>query len=249
MADSAATPTPVFYKNPVPLDRVRHGAKRFVRPRDYAFAQGVNSVPLAGLEFNSASKHYPIVFTAGDPVGAVAVLGYEGSRNLFVGDDGRWADDMYVPAYVRRYPFIFTRTPDGEYVLCIEEGAGHVADAGGDPFFVDGRPSKIIEEALRFSGDYQAQIDQTHAFTKACASAGLFVDNRASIQTADGRSITLQGFRTIDMSRFDTLPEATVLDWWRKGWLMLVYAHFNSLGNWQVLANRGTRANRAKSAS
>lgn len=246
MSESASTPTPVFYKNPVPLDRVRHGAKRFARPKDFAFAIGVNSVPLAAIEFNAASKHYPVVFTAGDPIGAVAVLGFEGSRNVFVSDDMRWAEDMYVPAYVRRYPFVFTRTPQGEYVLCVEEGAGHISDTDGEPFFVDGKPAKIVEEALRFSSDYQVQIEQTHAFTKACAAAGLFVDNRASIQTPDGRSITLQGFRTIDTKRFETLPEATVLDWWRRGWLMLAYAHLNSLGNWQVLANRGTRAARAK---
>ncbi len=246
MAESLSKQTPVFYTNPVPLDRVRHGTKRFVRPRDHSFARAVNSVPLAAIEFNAASKHYPVVFTAGDPVGAVAVLGFEGSHNVFVEDDLRWAEDMYVPAYVRRYPFVFTRTQQGEYALCIEESGGHIADEGGEPFFVDGKPSKIVEEALRFASDYQVQIDQTHAFTKACAAAGLFVDNRASIQMPDGRSITLQGFRTIDTKRFETLPEATVVDWWRRGWLMLAYAHLNSLGNWQVLANRGTRAARAK---
>ncbi len=248
MAESTPSQTPVFYTTPVPLDRVRHGAKRFVRPQDYAFARGVNSVPLAAIEFNAASKHYPVVFTAGDPIGAVAVLGFEGSRNVFVDEQMRWAEDMYVPAYVRRYPFVFTRTPDNEFMLCVEESGGHIADSGGEPFFVDGKPSKVVEEALRFSSDYQVQIDQTQAFTKACAAAGLFVDNRASIQTPDGRSITLQGFRTIDAKRFETLPEATVLDWWRRGWLMLVFAHLNSLGNWQVLANRGTRAARAKPA-
>ena len=90
------------------------------------------------------------------------------------------------------------------------------------------------------------QIDATHAFTRACQAAGLFVDNRASIQMPEGRSITLQGFRTIDAKKFEALPDAVVLDWWRKGWMMLAYSHLMSLGNWQLLANRASRINKKK---
>jgi len=245
MADAS---TPPFYSNPVPLDRVRHAGMGFVRPRNFGFARKVNSVPLAAIEFNSAARNYPIVFTAGDPVGAVAVLGFEGSQNLFVGENQQWAEDVYVPAYVRRFPFVFTRTPEGEFVLCIEEDGGTIVPKGGEPLFADGKPTKIIEEALRFAGDFQIQIDATHAFTKACQAAGLFVDNRASIQMPDGRTIALQGFRTIDAKKFETLPDATVVDWWRKGWMMIAYAHMMSLGNWQLLANRASRLKPAKAA-
>jgi hypothetical protein len=246
MPEANVAATPVFYRNPVPLDRVRHASKQFVRPRNAAFASHVNSVPLAAVEFNSAARNYPIVFTSGDPIGAVAVLGFQGAQNLFIGDGQQWADDVYVPAYVRRYPFVFTRTPEGEFVLCIEEDAGSVADEGGEPLFVDGKPAKVVEEALRFAGDFQVQIDATHAFTRACQAAGLFVDNRASIQMPEGRSITLQGFRTIDAKKFEALPDAVVLDWWRKGWMMLAYSHLMSLGNWQLLANRASRIGKKK---
>ena len=234
--------TPIFYRNPVPLGP-RASRRQAVRAAAQlsAFARGVNSVPLAAIEFNSAARNYPIVFTAGDPAGAVAVLGFEAAQNLFVGENLQWAEDVYVPAYVRRFPFVFTRTPEGEFVLCVEEDGSMIVDAGGEPLFADGKPAKIVEEALRFAGDYQVQIDATHAFTRACQAAGLFADNRASIQMPDGRAITLQGFRTIDAKKFESLPDAMVLDWWRKGWMMLVYAHLASLGNWQLLANRASR--------
>ena len=100
MPEANVAATPVFYRNPVPLDRVRHAAKKFVRPRNAAFANHVNSVPLAAVEFNSAARNYPIVFTSGDPIGAVAVLGFEGAQNLFIGEEQQWAEDVYVPAYV-----------------------------------------------------------------------------------------------------------------------------------------------------
>jgi hypothetical protein len=249
MADPQSSPLPVFYRNPVPLDRVRHAKLGFVRPKDHGFARGVNSVPIAAIEFQSAARNYPIVFTNTDPAGAVAVLGFEAGQNLFLESSDRWADDCYVPAYVRRYPFVFTRTPAGEFVLCMEEAPGLLAEGGEAIFGADGKPSKMIEEVLRFAGDFQLQIDVVQHFVRACIAAGVLVENRASIQMPDKRAVTLQGFRTIDTKRFEALPEATVAEWWRKGWLMLAYQHLMSLGNWQLLANRASKiANAAKAA-
>jgi SapC len=48
----------------------------------------------------------------------------------------------------------------------------------------------------------------------------------------------LAGFKVIDEARFTKLPDATFMQWRRKGWLPLVYAHFFSIGAWSGLVDR-----------
>ena len=42
----------------------------------------------------------------------VAILGLRGAANQFVNSEGAWREGKYIPAYVRRYPFILMESPD-----------------------------------------------------------------------------------------------------------------------------------------
>jgi hypothetical protein len=232
---------PVLYTNPVPVDRVRHAHKRFVRPTNAGFARHANSVPLAAAEFASAARDYPIVFTSGDQVGAAAVLGYEDAQNLFLDADLRWDPYAYIPAYIRRYPFVFSKTEKGEFLLCIDEAANVLADAGGEALFDGGKPGKLLDEATRFAGEFQHQIDGTNDFLRACRDLDLLVDNRAAFQISQSRTVSLSGFRTIDPERLEKLPDDALVDWHRRGWLLLAHCHLVSQGNWKTLATRAER--------
>jgi len=69
-------------------------------------------MPLSLAEFGPASRDYPIVFVSADEgktFNAVAVLGLQSMQNLFILTDGTWDRRVYLPAYVRRYPFCMAR--------------------------------------------------------------------------------------------------------------------------------------------
>jgi hypothetical protein len=239
---------PVLYTKPVALDRAAHAKKHYVPPKDMGFARAATHVPLGMAELAFAARHYPIVFPSAAPAGPLAILGLEPGKNLFVDAEGRWAEDHYIPAYVRRFPFVFTTAPDGKFVLCVESTANAIADTGDAPLFQeDGKPGKIVEDALRFSGDFHAQVTLGHAFGDGLAAHGLLFDNRAQAQLPGGRDVTLQGFRTLDHEKFDKIDDALYLDWRKKGWVAAVHCHLLSLGHWQTLANRAAR--RAKAAA
>jgi hypothetical protein len=230
---------PLFYRAPRPLDSRRHRGKRLKVSSDCAFARGTNSVPLNAIEFLQAVKHYPIVFTASDPAVPVAVVGLRERENLYVRPDGSWEPRAYVPAYVRRYPFIFLESPDqAQFTLCIDEAAGRLVEGEGEPLFEGDAPAAAALHARDFCAAFQAQASATRAFAEAIAGAGLLIENRAQATLGDGRALGMGGFRVIDEARFNALPDETVLDWRRRGWLPLVYCHLISTSNWPNLVDR-----------
>ncbi|MCA3266549.1 MAG: SapC family protein [Azospirillum sp.] len=237
---------PVLYTKPIAIDRQAHAGKHFVPPKDLRFARGATHVPLGMAELAFAARHYPIVFPTAAPAGPLAILGLEPGKNLFVDAAGRWAEDHYIPAYIRRFPFVFTTATDGQFILCVEETAAALADSGDAPLFQpDGTPGKIVEEALRFSGDFHAQVTLGQAFGDALNAQNLLFENRAQAKLPGGRDFTLQGFRTLDAAKFDQLADDVYLDWRKKGFVAAVHCHLLSLGNWQVLANRAARTSKA----
>jgi hypothetical protein len=228
---------PLFYKLPAPLEPQRH-ANAGLKPRsDYSFARTTNAVPLVVSEFSSAARHYPIVFSATSPVVPFAVVGVRDNENLFVDKAGAWRDDFYVPAYVRRYPFILTPIPNSDQLaLCVDEAADHFESPSTQPFFVDGKPSENLQRALKFNQEFHGQVDLTRQFCDWLDQNSLLEERVASAQMPNGQSYTLQGLRLINSEKLNALDDTQVLDLHRKGWLPLFHFHYQSLQNWSSLS-------------
>ncbi|HAX92008.1 MAG TPA: SapC family protein, partial [Rhodospirillaceae bacterium] len=113
---------PMFYSSIRPLDMEKDGGMFVSAPKNFNFAAKTNAVPLLVDEFPMAAAHYPIVFAAGDSPVPAAVVGVSNDTNLFLDDNGQWLGGSYLPAYVRRYPFLLMDDPNQkQYVLCIDE--------------------------------------------------------------------------------------------------------------------------------
>ncbi len=238
------TPLPLFYQSPRILLPNAHGDRSLGRQGDFRFAAHSNAVPLVAEEMAVAGRHYPVVFTDGATPQPIAVLGLRGQHNLFVNEAGQWQAGVYVPAYVRRYPFIFHENAAGtELTLCVDEASEHLVSGRHNPLFdVQGEPTPLTRNALAFCRDYQAQHKLAVAFTRALIQADVLVDHRADVSLRDGQRLSLEGFKVIDETRFAKLPDETFLAWRRQGWLPLVYSHFFSVGAWSALVDRSIQA-------
>jgi len=229
---------PLFYINPVPVHSDRHQNLRIL-PGPLDFAAGTNAIPLVVGDFAYALHHFPILF-AGDAAVPMAALGFT-QDNLFI-TDGQWDPDSYVPAYVRRHPFIFINTGDdsGDFALGVDVGSSRVVEGGdeGVALFEDGKPTDLIQGALEFCGQFTREHDITVAFCKALVDLDLLDTRNATARLPNGREVTLQGFRVIDSEKFGKLADDVVLDWHRKGWLALAHQHFMSLGRFGDLSRR-----------
>lgn len=237
MTDSSL---PLFYQSPRVLTPGAHGQRSLAQDLGYAFAATTNAVPLVAEEMPVAGRHFPVVFSDEATPHPVAILGLRGQQNLFVGADGQWRAGAYLPAYIRRYPFIFLENEARtELTLCIDEAAEALVEGRDRPLFDDGgQPTALTRSALTFCRDYQAQHLVAAEFAKALAEAGLLVDHRADVTLRGGERLSLAGFKVIDAERFAKLPDATFLAWRAKGWLPLAYAHFFSIGSWSALVDR-----------
>ncbi|MDJ0948018.1 MAG: SapC family protein [Alphaproteobacteria bacterium] len=231
---------PLFYKQPEPLSPERHGAKSLRPLESYGIAANTNALPLNAVEFPLAARHYPIVFTQADPAMPVAVVGLRTDQNLFVSaSDGSWADNAYIPAYVRRYPFIFMDGPDdGQYILCVDETSELLVDGEERPLFDGEKPSDVADNALKFCSSFHRQYTLTQAFAQGLAEKDLLMPNQAKVKLPSGEELGLGGFRIVDENKFNGLADEVFLDWRKKGWIGLIYAHFFSGANWAALANR-----------
>lgn len=239
---------PLFYRDPQPLSAETHGAWR-LKDGDVAFAADTPFAPLVVAEIAAAARDYPVVFSAGESAQPVAVLGLE-QRNLFV-ENGRWADDAYVPAYVRRYPFGFVATvnPDG-FILAVDAASDRLMRTGdeGAPLFDGDQPSPLTQDAMAFCRAFQGEAEATRAFGEALRAQGLLIDRRADAVLPDGRKLGLDGFQVIDTERLANLDEAVVVEWHRRGWLALANFHLASLERFNALLARQGRAGGAEPA-
>lgn len=228
---------PMFYKNPMPLEPGRHAKAGLSPNATFGFARTTNAIALTLSEFAMAARNYPIVFSGSAPVVPFAVIGVRDNENLFLEKNGQWKEDAYVPAYVRRYPFIFSEVPNSDrLILCVDEGAEHFEKDSTQPFFVDGKPSENLQRALKFSELFHGQLDETRRFTTWLEENGMLEEKVARADMANGQSYTMRGFRLINPEKINTLTDVQILELHKKGWLALLYFHLQSTQHWPALS-------------
>ncbi|MBI2771898.1 MAG: SapC family protein [Burkholderiales bacterium] len=231
----------VYYEKPVLLHRDKHRNRKVTASNSFAFARKANSLYLAGVEFNEASKEYAIVFTrvASGRIVPVVMLGLRARENLFVGDDDSWGA-TYIPAFVRRYPFVLAELPgQPEMGVCIDEAFAGLNTKKGEALFDEqGGNTPFLQNALDFLYQYQAEYQRTEAFCQRLEQAGLFREMNAKADLVDGRSFTLNGLMIVDEQKLLALPDAVALSLFRAGEMHLVSMHLMSLSNMQKLVDR-----------
>lgn len=235
-AAARAAGLPLFYKNPVPLDSKEHTKLKLKQNFGLGFTKGINAVPVNLIEMPQICHFYPIAFSPDKNATPVAILGLRDGENLFLNEDNTW-QDAYIPAYIRRYPFIFSEMPDGEQLtLCVDMDDAIISEKGDQPLFdKDGKPSDLANNALEFCKSYHAAAQQTIEFSKALAESDLLVEREAQINAAGNRRINFSGFKIIDEKKLAEMDDKTFIEWRKKGWLPFLYAHLFSGAQWQRL--------------
>jgi hypothetical protein len=228
---------PLFYTNPVPLDARKHASIGLKKGFGLNFTTTINAVPINMIEMPQICHFYPIAFSPDGNATPVALLGLRDNENLFVNKKGEWAEDSYIPAYIRRYPFIFSELPGSDQLtLCIDMN-DNVTEEGGEQRFFDaeGKATQLAQSALEFCKSYHAAAQQTLEFSKFLAASGLLVDRRAEVNVVGNRRISFSGFKIVDEQKLSELDDKTFLEWRKKGYLPFLYAHLFSGAQWQRL--------------
>jgi len=225
----------LFYKKLVPLDRDQHRNLYIKAESGFSFARGTNSVFVAAVEFPQAALEYPVVF-ASIPSGDIlplALLGIRNDQNLYVDKEGVWKA-RYIPAYVRRYPFILAADETGtKFTVCIDEGyAGFNCDREGERLISkDGEDGPLLKRSLEFLKDYQAHIARTTEFCETIKSLNILEPIQANVELKSGEKFALSGLQCVNRDRLKALPDVQIQMLLKKDYLELIHLHMASLHN------------------
>ncbi|MCS6987534.1 MAG: SapC family protein [Sphingomonadaceae bacterium] len=223
---------PLFYRNLVPLSLEQHRHHGLKPHPDAGFARATHAIPLTVDEFPLAQRHYPIVFTTDDPGIPLALVGLREGENLFVDEAGRWRERTYIPAWVRRHPFMLVRpTPDSDRLsLVFDDSWGLVTEEAENKLFTGDEPSETTRNILKFCEEYEAAIARTRSFMEELKKLGLLMDGQAQIQNPDmPEPARFSGFRMVDEQKLQNIRGDHARRMVNNGMMGLVYAHLFSL--------------------
>jgi len=231
----------LIYEKAVPVSSQTHRDWSVRTGDDYAFASATNAVPLTAVEFPVAAMEYAIVFSGtGEAVMPVVIMGVRNEENLYLAPNGEWKA-KYIPAFVRRYPFVFSSSDDGKnFTLCIDEDfAGCNQDNRGERMFdADGHQTQYLQTILEFLKQYQAHFERSQQFCKKLSELGLLEPMHAQVAMGDGEKINLAGFMAVSREKLKALSDAQLAELAKTDELELVYLHLQSMRNFSAVGER-----------
>ncbi|KEF41008.1 MAG: hypothetical protein ER33_13960 [Cyanobium sp. CACIAM 14] len=222
----------LFYENAVPVNSERHRSWCLEQQGDYAYTSQSNVVPLTAVEFPFAAMEYSIVFVGTEEAPTpVVLLGVKPEENLYLEDGHRWKA-RYIPAFVRRYPFVFSQGAEANsYTLCIDESYGGWNQQGRGQALFDGegKGSEFLEGMMKFVTDYQREIARTSAFCERLKQLDLLDAMSARFKLPNGEDAEVKGFMAVSREKLIQLPGDTLVELAGNGMLELIYAQLLSM--------------------
>ena len=226
-----------FYNNILPLNTEEHKDLRLKIDNNFSTFSNTNALPIAGVEFIEASREHAIAFINYQDEGIIPVyiLGLRDNENLLLDDSNNWKY-RYVPAFVRRYPYIMVEPDkDGKSVVCIDADYEGINDPKGELIFTqkDGetKPTERLEAAMDMLKDFNAQLTRTREFTKRLEEFNLLKEISPQINLADGREFSIGGIYTVDEEKLLKLEDKKALTLYRSGEMAWIYNHLASISN------------------
>jgi hypothetical protein len=251
MADPIMPPQPpvaefsgnvLFYSRPEPLSRELHskiGLRRVEKP--FGFAAKTNVVPLTVGEFPMAALSYPVIF-AGERYQPLAVMGVGQGQNLYVGEDGAFEIGAYIPAYIRRYPFVLANDQArSQLVVCIDRASSLLGEDCELPFFNEkGEATEYTNGCIQFCNDFETEGRRTESFVSLLKELDLFEVKRATMTMANpdgtpGEPQPLAEYFAVSEEKLKALPAGKLNELIANGAVGQIYAHLTSLIGWDRL--------------
>jgi hypothetical protein len=233
-SEAPSQPLPIFYGGLEPLSSNLHPNYKTRQANEAPFLVKAHAIPITVDEFVSVQRHCPIVFSVGESPVPLALMALNEGINVFVDDEGKLLNnEVYVPAYVRRYPFMLARlAPDAEELsLCFDPTSDLIGDfKEGNALFEDGKPSETTNQILKFCEEFELSAQRTNAFVADLTESDLLMDGEVSIQpTGAEQPFIYRGFQMVNEEKLRDLRGDALRKMNQNGMLALIMAHLFSM--------------------
>jgi SapC len=209
---------------------------------DFSYAKKLMTAPITVAEFYESCKDYPIIFVKDTAANwtASAMMGYKENENLFIDENGMWEKGKYVPASIRRYPFIFIAQENQQLSLGVDAVSLIIAKEDEERKLFDekGNQSEFISNVLAFMSQFQGDATATSNFIKQLEEWELLEEKIMQLVTPKGESFSINGFYIINEEKLQHLSKNKKQDICDHNAFPLITSHLISLSNMQRLAIR-----------
>jgi hypothetical protein len=241
---------PLFYNDLIPLSSIDHAAYKGRAMENLAIMANTHAMPLTVEEFIVAQRSQPIVFSANDEPLPLALFGLNEGVNMYLDPELNLVPGAYLPAYLRRYPFMLVRLqPDREELsLCFDPSSGLLGEFDeGLPLFVDGQPSPETQSTLAFCEQFEMGVQKTVQFMAELKEYDLLMDGEITIeQQGVSQPFVYRGFKMVDENKLRELRGDQLRKMMQSGMLPLVHAHLFSLQHMPTLFQRQFEAGKVQ---
>ena len=231
----------LIYENITPISSKEHAKLSIESVDELSFTKDLIAVPLMASEFISAVCEFVIVFAGeGKEIAPYAVLGVKENENLYLQEDGTFSS-KYVPAFIRRYPFVFSSPDEGENLtLCIDTSyKGCNFDGRGDALFdAAGGRTDHLNRTLEFMEGYDVEFHKTKAFCEKIAELDILEPLTANMSSNSGEELSLTGFYGINRNKVKELSSDALKSLAITDSLELLYLQMLSINNFELLIDR-----------
>jgi hypothetical protein len=248
MASAPQNNLPIFYNDLVPLSSIEHASWKGRALENLAMVKNAHAIPLTVDEFIIAARSQPIVFTSGDDPLPIALYGLNEGVNMYIDENDQPTLDSYLPAYIRRYPFMLVRLQQDseELSLCFDPTSGLIGDFDeGMPIFENGEISVNTKATMEFCEQFEMGAQRTTAFMAELKQYDLLMEGEITIQQPGiEQPFVYRGFQMINEEKLKELRGDQLRKMMQNGMLPLVHAHLFSLSLMPVLFQRQFDAGR-----
>ncbi|MEZ5682143.1 MAG: SapC family protein [Erythrobacter sp.] len=253
MASAPQPNLPLFYNDLMPLNSNDHSSFRTRAVELAPWLAKQHAIPLTVDEFIQAQRHFPIVFSSGDNPLPLALMGLNEGVNTFVDATGKVTDPTYIPAYVRRYPFMLARLrPDAdELSLCFDPTADSIGEfSEGEALFEGKDPTAATKSILEFCENFEQAGQRTQNFMNELKEHELLMDGEVAIQQGDNpQPFVYRGFQMVDQEKLRNMRGDQLRKWNENGFLPLLFAHLFSLDQMRIIFGRQVQQGSAPQAN
>jgi len=230
-----------LFDKPELLSKEEHGDIGVGRPdKIYGFCDKVRAIPITIGEVTSVMRDYPIVFLSEENPMLLAITGIIDEVNLYVDENGNWEEHVYVPGYVRRYPFgVAAESGSDRMAIVIDRAFTGFREDGEQKLFNGDDVSEFTNQAIEFTKAFEQDRAQTERACEVLKQYNLLSGQSAQYTPAGtSEQKTFAQYYGIDEEKLQSLSDDQFLELRKSNLLPVVYSQLMSQGNWRSLMLR-----------
>lgn len=221
--------------NIVPLNKETHRSLKVDTRASALYGDNRRFTPVMVSEFPQLIVHYPILFSKDRDTGQFycgVLLGFDEGENLFLEE---WAErELYRPLTLQRGPFY---AHGAEVAIDLDDP--RVGAAGGQPIFTEyGQPTKFLQSIIWAFQDLKPGLETSRIFVARLTELNLIEPIDIEVECGDGSVRHRQGLYTVNQETLSRLPDAVVVELFRRGYMRLIHYMIASLKQFPLLARR-----------